>query len=179
MTSSQIQNSGSEGDIQVDERKRKRMESNRESARRSRMRKQKHLDDLMAQADQIKKENTQILQTINITTQQFVNVEAENSVLKAQMNELSQRLQSLNDILDYMNTLNHNNGGGSLEQQHEEDCFDIFAPHGGDLGDCDFGFDNGYFGNFTQNNDNIVGNNPWNLVYLNQPIMATADVLQY
>lgn len=190
MTSSQLQNSGSEGDLQqvmvMDERKRKRMESNRESARRSRMRKQKHLDDLMAQVDQIKRENNQIVQTISLTNQQFVNVEAENSVLKAQMDELSQRLQSLNDILNYMNTLNGPTaaaptagGVNNNTSSFEEDCLDIL---GHDLGD--FGIMNGYFGNFTHNINNVNnvmgGNiNPWNLVYLNQPIMASADVLQY
>nr|WMY80306.1 bZIP2 [Salsola laricifolia] len=189
MTSSQIQNSGSEGDLQqmmMDERKRKRMESNRESARRSRMRKQKHLDELMSQVDQLKKENNQIHQTISVTTQQFVNVEAENSVLKAQMNELNQRLQSLNDILNYMNTLNgvgvgFNNGmnNNSFEEEDSLDILDFdFGPHhmggGGDFG---FAGANGYFGNFMSGG--INNNNHWNLGYMNQPIMATADVLQY
>lgn len=106
-----LQNSGSEGDLQVimDQRKRKRMQSNRESARRSRMRKQKHLDDLMAQVSQIKKENNQIHASTTITTQHYLNIEAENSVLRAQMDELSQRLQSLNDILNYINMMNTNN----------------------------------------------------------------------
>ena len=106
--STQLQNSGSEEDLQLamDQRKRKRMQSNRESARRSRMRKQKHLNDLMAEVAQLSKENNQILTRTSITTQHYLNVEAENSVLKAQMDELSQRLQSLNDILNYMNTGN-------------------------------------------------------------------------
>ncbi|GFZ10356.1 BZIP transcription factor [Actinidia chinensis var. chinensis] len=106
--STQLQNSGSEEDLQLamDQRKRKRMQSNRESARRSRMRKQKHLNDLMAQVAQLSKENNQILMRTSITTQHYLNIEAENSVLRAQMGELSQRLQSLNDILDYMNTGN-------------------------------------------------------------------------
>ncbi|KAL0351828.1 UNVERIFIED_CONTAM: bZIP transcription factor 44 [Sesamum calycinum] len=101
-----IQNSGSEEDLRnlMDQRKRKRMQSNRESARRSRLRKQKHLDDLMAQVAQLKKENGQILSSINVTTQHYVNVEAENSVLRAQMMELTQRLQSLNEILNYINS---------------------------------------------------------------------------
>ncbi|KAJ8555555.1 hypothetical protein K7X08_013051 [Anisodus acutangulus] len=111
---SSIQNSGSsEEDLQVlmvvDERKRKRMQSNRESARRSRMRKQKHLDDLIGQVTQMKKENSNILSSINITTAQYGNVEAENCVLRAQMMELSQRLQSLNEILSYINSNNVNN----------------------------------------------------------------------
>ena len=105
--STQLQNSSSEEDLQLvmmDQRKRKRMQSNRESARRSRMRKQKHVNDLMAEVAQLSKENNQILTRISITTQHYHNVEAENSVLRAQMGELSQRLQSLNDILNCMNT---------------------------------------------------------------------------
>ncbi|KAL3845267.1 hypothetical protein ACJIZ3_002670 [Penstemon smallii] len=115
--SPQIQNSGSEEDL-MDQRKRKRMLSNRESARRSRMRKQKHLDDLMAQAEQLKKENNQILTSINVTTQHYVNVEAENSVLRAQMMELTQRLHSLNEILNYINAASA--GGGSCVFEAEE-----------------------------------------------------------
>ncbi|XP_059636497.1 bZIP transcription factor 44-like [Cornus florida] len=147
--STQIQNSGSDEDLQhvMDQRKRKRMQSNRESARRSRMRKQKHLDDLTAQMAQLKKENSQILTSMNITTQQYVSVESENSVLRAQMMELSQRLESLNDILDYMNT---NNG------VFEAEDVQTIGPDG-----------------FMNNN------HPWNLMYLNQPIMASADMFQY
>ncbi|KAK3004401.1 hypothetical protein RJ639_019238 [Escallonia herrerae] len=148
--SSKLQNSGSEGDLQVvmDQRKRKRMLSNRESARRSRMRKQQHLDDLMAQVAQLKKENHQILTSTNITAQHLMNVEADNSVLRAQMGELSQRLQSLTDILNYINTNNTN---------HVFETQDIQASS--DL-------------NFM--------NNPWNMMYFNQqPIMAAADIFQY
>ncbi|KAL8166086.1 hypothetical protein V2J09_007585 [Rumex salicifolius] len=102
-----MKNSSSEEDLTaqitpIDERKRKRMESNRESARRSRMRKQKHLDDLTVQISDLRMKNTQILNTISFTTQQFLNVEAENSVLRAQMAELSHRLDSLNDILGFI-----------------------------------------------------------------------------
>ncbi|KAI3733258.1 hypothetical protein L1987_64478 [Smallanthus sonchifolius] len=88
----------------MDERKRKRMESNRLSARRSRMRKQKHTDDLTAESNKIKNENDQIQATIAITTQQFIEMEAENSVLRAQVSELAQRLESLNEILNCINT---------------------------------------------------------------------------
>lgn len=96
--STQIQNSGSEEDL-MDQRKRKRMQSNRESARRSRMRKQKHLDELAAKSAQIQKENSQILTSINITTQNYMNIDAENSVIRARIMELSQRLESLNEII--------------------------------------------------------------------------------
>ncbi|KAJ9186540.1 hypothetical protein P3X46_002100 [Hevea brasiliensis] len=106
--SSLLHNSGSEEDIQLlmDQRKRKRMQSNRESARRSRQKKQQHLDKLMSQVTELRKDNNQILTSINITTQHYLNVEAENSILRAQLVELSQRLESLNEILSYINTSN-------------------------------------------------------------------------
>ncbi|THU52993.1 hypothetical protein C4D60_Mb10t09760 [Musa balbisiana] len=102
--SSRIGQSQSEEDLQalMNQRKQKRMLSNRESARRSRMRKQKHLDDLTAQVSQLRKENGQILTALSVTTQHYVGVEAENSVLRAQMMELTATLQSLSQILHNM-----------------------------------------------------------------------------
>ncbi|KAK4276553.1 hypothetical protein QN277_014687 [Acacia crassicarpa] len=118
--STKLQSSGSEEDLQalMDQRKRKRMQSNRESAKRSRMRKQKQMDDLMGQVSELRKENSEILTSINITTQHFVRVEAENSVLRARMAELSHRLQSLNDILSYINT---------STGVYETDCYSMRA----------------------------------------------------
>lgn len=145
--SSQTQNSGSEGDLQLlmDQRKRKRMQSNRESARRSRMRKQKYLDDLMAQAAQLSKDNNQVLTNINITTQYYINVEAENSILRAQVVELSRRLDSLDEILNFINT----SGAGVYDSdQTLQTSADSFM-------------------------------NPTNLLYLNQPIPASAAMFPY
>ncbi|KAF3490351.1 hypothetical protein F2Q69_00057900 [Brassica cretica] len=86
----------------MEQRKRKRMLSNRESARRSRKKKQKLLDDLTAQVNQLKKENSEIVTSVSITTQHYLTVEAENSVLRAQLDELSHRLESLNDIIGFL-----------------------------------------------------------------------------
>ncbi|KAK9066661.1 hypothetical protein SSX86_013984 [Deinandra increscens subsp. villosa] len=150
-------NSGSEEDL-MDLRKRKRMQSNRESARKSRMRKQKHLDDLTGQINQMKKDNAQILTTISVTTPQFVKIEAENSVLRAQMDELSQRLDYLNEIMNLMNSENCVN----------TDCISAAAGI--------FEFDNH---NYNHNHNDFISN-PWDLMYMNQqPIMAAADMLQY
>ncbi|ONK69852.1 uncharacterized protein A4U43_C05F27440 [Asparagus officinalis] len=123
--SSLVQNSGSEEELKalMDQRKRKRMQSNRESARRSRMRKQKHLDDLMAQVNQLRKENGQILTALNITTQQYIGVEAENSVLRTQMAELNTRLESLNEILRCMNANNISGNGLFSDGPHFNDSF--------------------------------------------------------
>ncbi|KAB5561347.1 hypothetical protein DKX38_006304 [Salix brachista] len=142
-----IQNSGSEEDLQalMDQRKRKRMISNRESARRSRMRKQKHLDDLTAQVSQLRKENHQIITGINITTQRYLNVEADNSILRVQISELSKRLESLNDIIGFLNS---NNGVFGDSSTFNEPAPDSFL-------------------------------NPWSMPYLNQPIMASAEMFHY
>ncbi|KAJ8486242.1 hypothetical protein OPV22_018727 [Ensete ventricosum] len=101
--SSLLQSSGSDQDLQAvavaEQKKRQRMKSNRESARRSRIRKQKHLDDLTAEANQLRQENSRLLTSLFLTTQHHVAVEAENSVLSTRMLELTDRLQSLDEIL--------------------------------------------------------------------------------
>ncbi|XP_021725684.1 bZIP transcription factor 11-like [Chenopodium quinoa] len=164
-TSSLQQNSSSEEEMQMqimDERKRKRMQSNRESARRSRMRKQQHLDDLMTQASNVRKTNHQLLNNINITTQQYLKIESENSVLRAQMSELSSRLQSLNEIISALNSCNNNQNlgiyGGGDDQG--EGIFPTIIPEP-----------------FTT--DSFLMN-PWDsATYSNQPIMASANMFQY
>ncbi|PSS36510.1 BZIP transcription factor [Actinidia chinensis var. chinensis] len=135
----QIQTSDPEERV-MDQRKRKRMISNRESARRSRMRKQQHMDDLVVQASQLSEENEFILRRVNLTTQMYLNVEAENSVLRAQLAELTHRLGSLHEIIDCFSS----NCGPFDGNDHQDDDLMI---NGGDF------------------------LNPWNMVYLNQPIM--------
>ncbi|XP_022890525.1 bZIP transcription factor 53-like [Olea europaea var. sylvestris] len=83
-----------------DERKRKRMISNRESARRSRMRKQQHLDEMVGQVSQLQTENSLLSQKINNTTELYLGVASENNVLRAQLAELTDRLRSLNSVLE-------------------------------------------------------------------------------
>ncbi|KAJ6795507.1 putative ocs element-binding factor 1 [Iris pallida] len=99
----------------MDQRKRKRMLSNRESARRSRHRKQKHLGELTAQVGQLRRENGHVLAALAATARGFLAVESENAVLRAQAAELATRLRSLNDILLYMNACDDRSfadGGG-------------------------------------------------------------------
>ncbi|KAF8118236.1 hypothetical protein N665_0005s0005 [Sinapis alba] len=141
--------------VAVDERKRKRMLSNRESARRSRMRKQKHIDDLTAQINQLSSDNRQILTSLTVTSQLYMKIQAENSILTAQMAELSSRLESLNEIVDLVS-----NGAG--------------FGGGVDLIDgC--GFDDRTVGINCEGyyDDMMSGVNHWGgSVYSNQPIMA-------
>ncbi|KAK4394340.1 bZIP transcription factor 44 [Sesamum angolense] len=133
-------------------RKRKRMISNRESARRSRMRKQKHLDDLTAQAANLRAENNHILTNINHVTQMYLNVEADNSVLRAQISELNHRLKSLTDIISCMRL-----DGAAFDDQDFGDNYDYDYDH-----------------------DQMIGGggdlfSPWSLVHVKQPIMASSD----
>nr|KAJ0213138.1 hypothetical protein LSAT_V11C400210000 [Lactuca sativa] len=149
-----IQNSGSDEDLQqlMDQRRKKRMISNRESARRSRKRKQKHLDDLKSQLNQLRNENNQIISSVSITTQHYISVEAENSVLRAQVAELSHRLQSLNEMIAFM-----------------------YQPV--DTG-CRFEDEQYGSGGGTEFVDEFM-NNSLSYLYANQPIMASADMIQY
>ncbi|KAF8392651.1 hypothetical protein HHK36_023000 [Tetracentron sinense] len=102
MSSAQHVTSGSEGNPQylvIDDRKKRRMISNRESARRSRMKKQNHVGDLINQVSKLQKEKNEIMQSVNATTQHYLEVSSENDILRAQMMELTDRLQSLNSVL--------------------------------------------------------------------------------
>lgn len=150
--STKSQSYGSEEDLQLlmDQRKRKRKQSNRESARRSRMRKQKHMDDLIAEVERLRNENSEILTRMNMTTQHYLKIEAENCVLRAQMCELNQRLQSLNDIINLINITTTTNG----VNYQNNDCFSTIS-------------DNCFM-------------NQMNMSYLNQqPIMASADMFMW
>ncbi|XP_039126671.1 bZIP transcription factor 53-like [Dioscorea cayenensis subsp. rotundata] len=85
-----------------DQRKRKRMISNRESARRSRMRKQQHMDDLTNQVAELKNENSQIIAQVNLIAEQYLNSDLENAVLRTQVIELTERLRSLSSVLRFV-----------------------------------------------------------------------------
>ncbi|KAI4320970.1 hypothetical protein MLD38_034399 [Melastoma candidum] len=100
-----LQTSGSDsGDVRqlLEQRKKRRMESNRESARRSRMRKQMHLDELAAAVTHLTSENARLSAGIVVSSRQLMAVETENSILRAQLMELSQRLESLDDIIRWV-----------------------------------------------------------------------------
>ncbi|PKU81407.1 bZIP transcription factor 53-like [Dendrobium catenatum] len=84
---------------EIDERKRKRMLSNRESARRSRMKKQQHLDDMMSQISQFKEENDGILNQVNLISTKCSTLDAENSAMRSRVMELTERLKFLNTTL--------------------------------------------------------------------------------
>ncbi|KAH8489066.1 hypothetical protein Peur_059332 [Populus x canadensis] len=102
MSARQAESSGSDSDpryANVDERKRKRMISNRDSARRSRTRKQKQMEDLVNEVSKLQNENNKLMQGIYAAQQRYMEMESANNVLRAQAVELTERLWSLNSVL--------------------------------------------------------------------------------
>ncbi|GAA0161435.1 hypothetical protein Leryth_025012 [Lithospermum erythrorhizon] len=83
----------------LDEKKRKRMVSNRESARRSRMRKQKKLNDLNEEVGRLHATNNEIIGKIDGISRKYMILVAENNVLRAQERELAERLMALNNMI--------------------------------------------------------------------------------
>ncbi|KAL8242548.1 hypothetical protein R6Q59_012850 [Mikania micrantha] len=153
-----IRSSGSKEDLQhlMDQKKKNRMISNRESARRSRKRKQKQLDDLETQLSQLRKQNNQMISSVNITTQHYMNVETENQVLQAQVAELSHQLRSLNEIIDFMY-----GGCGFSDEQYCNSSNSISNSING-----------AEFADELLINSLCYG-------YVNQPILASADMFMY
>lgn len=79
----------------INERKQRRMISNRESARRSRMRKQKHLDELWSQVVWLRNENHQLIDKLNHVSESHDRVLEENAQLKEETSELRQMLSDM------------------------------------------------------------------------------------
>ncbi|KAG6434669.1 hypothetical protein SASPL_106309 [Salvia splendens] len=74
-------------------------------------------------AAQLRKENAMIRSSIGATAERCVSVEAENSVLAAQMMELTHRLGSLNEILSCIGSVSAaavGGGGGGCMFPSEE-----------------------------------------------------------
>ncbi|XP_073131594.1 uncharacterized protein [Henckelia pumila] len=72
----------------IDERKKRRMISNRESARRSRMRKQRHLDELWSQVVRLRTENHNLMDRLNVVSESHGKVVQENARLREEATDL-------------------------------------------------------------------------------------------
>ncbi|KAH0458798.1 hypothetical protein IEQ34_011612 [Dendrobium chrysotoxum] len=91
-----------ENRFDLDQRKRKRMLSNRESARRSRMRKQNHLNDLVSQVGKLREDNSRISAQVKLRSEWYAAVEAENRVMRTQVMELTERLRYVSSLLRFV-----------------------------------------------------------------------------
>ncbi|XP_057772334.1 basic leucine zipper 43-like [Salvia miltiorrhiza] len=78
-----------------DERKQRRMISNRESARRSRMRKQRHLDELWSQVLRLRSDNHNLIEKMNEMSESHDRVVQENARLKEEAANLQRKLMDV------------------------------------------------------------------------------------
>ncbi|RYR28935.1 hypothetical protein Ahy_B01g053160 isoform A [Arachis hypogaea] len=86
-------------DMVIDERKRRRMLSNRESARRSRMRKQRHLENLRNQLNKCRVENRELNNRLQFIVHHLNRIRTENQWLRSERTVLWQKLSDFTQIL--------------------------------------------------------------------------------
>ncbi|KAK6125342.1 hypothetical protein DH2020_040911 [Rehmannia glutinosa] len=91
----------------IDERKRRRMISNRESARRSRMRKQKHVENLRNQANRLKVGNRELMNRLRLVVHQTQLFRSENECLRSEAVILRQRLWDIRQVTSTIEIINH------------------------------------------------------------------------
>ncbi|KAG8370509.1 hypothetical protein BUALT_Bualt14G0124300 [Buddleja alternifolia] len=83
----------------MDERKRKRMISNRESARRSRMKREQHVKDLNDEITYLTTKCSELAQKITEIAKNYAAIESENRVLSMHGEELKKRLELMEEML--------------------------------------------------------------------------------
>ncbi|XP_028802278.1 basic leucine zipper 9 isoform X2 [Neltuma alba] len=83
----------------IDMKRLRRKVSNRESARRSRRRKQAHLADLETQVEQLRLENAALYKQLTDASQQFRDANTNNRVLKSDVEALRAKVKLAEDML--------------------------------------------------------------------------------
>ncbi|KAL2234393.1 UNVERIFIED_CONTAM: Light-inducible protein CPRF2 [Sesamum indicum] len=90
----------------TDAKRMRRMLSNRESARRSRRRKQAHLTELETQGTQLKVENSSLLKRLTDITHKYNEAAVDNRVLKADVETLRAKVKMAEETVKRVTGLN-------------------------------------------------------------------------
>ncbi|KAL2345790.1 hypothetical protein Fmac_007075 [Flemingia macrophylla] len=90
----------------ADAKRVRRMLSNRESARRSRRRKQAHLTELETQVSQLRGENSTLLKRLTDVSQKYSDAAVDNRVLKADVETLRAKVRMAEETLKRITGLN-------------------------------------------------------------------------
>ncbi|XP_024025188.1 light-inducible protein CPRF2 [Morus notabilis] len=91
----------------ADAKRVRRMLSNRESARRSRRRKQAHLTELETQVAQLRVENSSLVNRLTDVSQKYNEAAVDNRVLKADVETLRAKIKMAEEMVKRMTGLNH------------------------------------------------------------------------
>ncbi|OIW10899.1 hypothetical protein TanjilG_27845 [Lupinus angustifolius] len=83
----------------VEERQRRRIISNRESARRSRMRKQRHLENFRNQLNLFRVQNRELKTRLQFLMNHYIRVRTENDRLRSERTLLGQKLSNVNQFM--------------------------------------------------------------------------------
>ncbi|XP_050220577.1 bZIP transcription factor 53-like [Mercurialis annua] len=111
----------------MDEKKRKRMISNRESARRSRMKRQKQMEDLITEKAELERKLYEDDLKYNALLKMHVVLELENKVLKAKENKLTRYLIFLHQMLQEHREITDSSLNNDLEIITEPKFFEFMA----------------------------------------------------
>ncbi|GMJ01169.1 Arabidopsis thaliana basic leucine zipper 10 [Hibiscus trionum] len=90
----------------ADSKRARRMLSNRESARRSRRRKQAHMNELEAQVGQLRVEHSTLLKTLSDTNHQFDEAAVDNRILKADIETLRAKVKMAEETVKRVTGIN-------------------------------------------------------------------------
>ncbi|KAL3840501.1 hypothetical protein ACJIZ3_025092 [Penstemon smallii] len=91
-----------ESNKSIEEQKCRRMISNRESARRSRFRKKRHLEKLTSEVNRFKLENRELKNRIAMLTRECYMIQRESNRLLSESIYLQQKLAGLQHVLSFM-----------------------------------------------------------------------------